>query len=137
MLGLQRAYKRYRSRRNTYNVSRLESARPMVAEAVLKNLHRRVLDGIVSRANIPAEFGSREELAEAGEQLERAFRDRLTRACITEGNGEETSLFRPGTIFLLKTTLAESRVQKLHSSSGSSSLLIHADSLASRVRMCV
>lgn len=75
-------------RRSTYNVSRLESTKPMVVEAILKNVYQRVLDGVVSRADIPAEFGSREDLAEAGEELERAFRNRLTCACITTEDGD-------------------------------------------------
>lgn len=66
----------------------------MVVEAIVKNLHRRVLDGVVSRANIPAEFGSREELAEAGEELERAFRNRSARACVTEEDGDFFSVTR-------------------------------------------
>ncbi|XP_032685363.1 uncharacterized protein LOC116850800 [Odontomachus brunneus] len=93
---IQRAYKRYRTRKNKHNVSRLESTKPMVVEAIVKNLHQRVLDGVVSCANIPAEFGSREELAEAGEELQRAFRNRLARACITEENGyDEEEFTRP------------------------------------------
>lgn len=42
----------------------------------------------MSRAEIPTEFGNRKDLTKAGEELQRAFKDRLTRARVTEEGGD-------------------------------------------------
>lgn len=42
----------------------------------------------MSRAEIPTEFGNREDLTKTGEKLQRAFKDRLTRARVTEEGGD-------------------------------------------------
>lgn len=55
-----------------------------MAEAILKNLHQKVFDEVMARADIPVEFGNREDLTKAGEELERAFKDRFMRARIAE-----------------------------------------------------
>lgn len=56
----------------------------MVTGAIIKNLHERAFGEVMTRADIPAEFGTREDLTKAGEQLRRAFNDRLTRARIEQ-----------------------------------------------------
>lgn len=59
-----------------------------MAEAILKNLHQKVFDEVMSRAEIPTEFGNREDLTKSGEKLQRVFKDRLTRARVTEEGGD-------------------------------------------------
>lgn len=55
-----------------------------MTEAILKNLHQKVFDEIMARVDIPTEFGNREDLTEAGEKLQRVFKDRLMRARLAE-----------------------------------------------------
>lgn len=52
----------------------------MVVGAIIKNLHKMVLEDTVTRTNIPTKFGNRAELAKASEKLERTLNNRLTRA---------------------------------------------------------
>lgn len=58
----------------------------MVVEAIVKNLHQKVFDEVLSRANIPTEFGTREELVKTSEELQRVFNDIVTRSRL-EGKG--------------------------------------------------
>ncbi|KYQ49918.1 hypothetical protein ALC60_11093 [Trachymyrmex zeteki] len=85
---IQKAYRRYRERKNNSKPS-VESTRSAVAEAILKNLQQKVFDEVMTRADIPAEFGNREDLTKAGEELQRAFKDRLTRARLAQEYDEE------------------------------------------------
>lgn len=64
-----------------------------MAEAILKNLQQKVFDEVMTRADIPAEFGNREDLTKAGEELQRAFKDRLTRARLAQGSDVCIKLF--------------------------------------------
>lgn len=98
---MQKAYKRYRARKND-PLPRQESTKLMVAEAILKNLHEKVFDEVMSRADIPAEFGNRDDLTEAGKKLQRTFRDRLTRARMTEEGGDFFVAFHKNNIFILE-----------------------------------
>lgn len=52
----------------------------MVVQAILNNLCQKIFDEIIARADIPMEFGDRENLTEASEELQRVFEDRLIRA---------------------------------------------------------
>jgi len=56
----------------------------MVAEAILKNLHQKIFDEVIARADIPTEFGNQEDLTKAGEELQHVFKDRLIRARLAE-----------------------------------------------------
>lgn len=56
-----------------------------MAEAILKNLHEKVFNEIMARANIPTEFGNRED-SKASEELQRTFKDRLMRARMKGNN---------------------------------------------------
>ncbi|KYN22958.1 PREDICTED: uncharacterized protein LOC108758743 [Trachymyrmex cornetzi] len=85
---IQKAYRRYRERKNN-SKSPVESTTSTVTEAILKNLHQKVFDEVLTRADIPAEFGNREDLTKAGEELQRAFKDRLTLARLTQEYDEE------------------------------------------------
>lgn len=55
-----------------------------MSEAILKNLHQKIFDEVMTRVDIPTEFGSREDLTEAGEELQHVFKDRLMRARLAE-----------------------------------------------------
>lgn len=57
-----------------------------MAEAILKNLHEKVFNEVMARANIPTEFGNREDLTKASEELQRIFKDRLMRARMKGNN---------------------------------------------------
>lgn len=57
-----------------------------MAEAILKNLHQKVFDEVMARADIPTEFGNREDLTKAGEELQRTFKERLMRARMEGGD---------------------------------------------------
>lgn len=57
----------------------------MVVGAILDNLCQKVFDEIMAREDIPTEFGDREGLTKAGEKLQRAFKEQLTRARMEEG----------------------------------------------------
>lgn len=69
----------------------------MVAEAIVKNLHQKVFDEVLSRADIPTEFGTREELVKTSEELQRVFNDMVTRARL-EGQGGDCFYFVCATI---------------------------------------
>lgn len=79
---MQNAYKRYRGRKAA-SVPQVESQKSMVG-AILNNLHQRVFDDIMTRKDIPTQFGDREDLAKAGEELRRAFKEQLARARVME-----------------------------------------------------
>ncbi|KYN31937.1 hypothetical protein ALC56_13690 [Trachymyrmex septentrionalis] len=81
---IQKAYRRYRERKSKPKSS-VES--PRSREAIMKNLHQKVFDEVMIRAGIPAEFGNREDLTEAAEELQRALKDRLAR--LAQNNDEE------------------------------------------------
>ncbi|XP_011692809.1 PREDICTED: uncharacterized protein LOC105452946 isoform X2 [Wasmannia auropunctata] len=85
---IQKAYRRYRRKGNNTNPS-VELTKSVVAEAILKNLHQKVFDEVLARADIPTEFGNREDLTKAGEELQRAFKDRLMRARMAEEGYDE------------------------------------------------
>lgn len=55
-----------------------------MTEALLSNLHQKVFDEVVARADIPMEFDNREDLTEASEKLQHVFKDRSTHARLTE-----------------------------------------------------
>lgn len=59
-----------------------------MTEAVLNNLHQKVFDEVVARADIPMEFDNREDLTEANEESQSAFTDRLMRALLAEEGGD-------------------------------------------------
>ncbi|XP_024871447.1 uncharacterized protein LOC112454348 [Temnothorax curvispinosus] len=80
---IQKAYRRYRQKRSDANPS-VESTRSAVTGAILKNLHQKVFDEVMARVEIPTEFGDREDLMEAGEELQRVFNNRLMRARLAE-----------------------------------------------------
>ncbi|XP_071566011.1 uncharacterized protein [Temnothorax nylanderi] len=88
---IQKAYRRYRQKRSDANPS-VESTRSTVAGAILKNLHQKVFDEVMARVDIPTEFGDREDLLEAGEELQRVFNDRLMRARLAEEEYSEENL---------------------------------------------
>ncbi|KAL6257062.1 hypothetical protein P5V15_011997 [Pogonomyrmex californicus] len=87
---IQKAYRQYRLKKSDV-IPWLKSERSMAQEAVLKKLHQKVFNEVMTRADIPVEFGSREDLTKAGtsaEELQRTFRDRLTRARMMEEDGD-------------------------------------------------
>ncbi|KAL6435861.1 hypothetical protein ACFW04_005615 [Cataglyphis niger] len=94
---IQRAYRRYRQRKNNYlsNNPRIESTRSMVAKAIVKSLHQKVFDEIMNRENIPTEFGSRKDLAKASEELQRTLKDRLMNVHIKKEENNEQEFVRP------------------------------------------
>ncbi|KYM96237.1 PREDICTED: uncharacterized protein LOC108779634 [Cyphomyrmex costatus] len=85
---IQKAYRRYRERKSNSEPP-IESTKSAVVEAILKNLHQKVFDEVMTRADIPVEFGNREDLAKAGEELQRALKDRLTRARMAQEEYDE------------------------------------------------
>ncbi|KMQ94132.1 stress response protein nst1-like protein [Lasius niger] len=84
---IQKAYRRYRQKKNNYNTPRIESTRSMVVEAIVKNLHEKVFDEVMTHADIPTEFGNRKDLTKASEELQRTLKDRLIRARMMEEGG--------------------------------------------------
>ncbi|XP_070160877.1 uncharacterized protein [Polyergus mexicanus] len=91
---IQKAYRRYRQKKNNYNTPRIESTRSMVAEAIVKNLNQKVFDEIMNRVDIPTEFGNRKDLTKASEELQRTLKDRLTHARIKEEEYNEQEFVR-------------------------------------------
>jgi len=59
----------------------------MVAEAIVKNLHQKIFDEVITHADIPTEFGNRKNLTKASEELQRTLKDRLTHVRIMEEGG--------------------------------------------------
>ncbi|XP_011868440.1 PREDICTED: uncharacterized protein LOC105562308, partial [Vollenhovia emeryi] len=82
-----KAYRRYRQK-NSDSSPPVESTKSSVAKAIVKNLQQKVFDEVMARADIPTEFGNREDPVEAGEELERVFKDRLMRARLAEEDGD-------------------------------------------------
>lgn len=55
-----------------------------MADAIVKNLHQKMFDDVITHADIPTEFDNRENLTKASEELQRTPNDRLTRVRIME-----------------------------------------------------
>ncbi|GAB1865431.1 RIIa domain-containing protein [Camponotus japonicus] len=91
---IQKAYRRYRQKKNNYNTPRIESTRSMVAEAIVKNLHQKIFDEVITHADIPTEFDNRKNLTKASEELQRTLKDRLTHVRIMEEGYNEQELVR-------------------------------------------
>ncbi|CAL1683705.1 unnamed protein product [Lasius platythorax] len=91
---IQKAYRRYRQKKNNYNTPRIESTRSMVVEAIVKNLHEKVFDEVMTHADIPTEFGNRKDLTKASEELQRTLKDRLIRARMMEEGYNEQEFVR-------------------------------------------
>jgi len=56
-----------------------------VTEDILKNLNQKVFDEVMTRADIPAEFGNQEDLTKADEELQRAFKNQLALVRLAQG----------------------------------------------------
>lgn len=52
----------------------------MVVQAILDNVRHRVFQGVLSREDIPEEFGSMEDVKEALERVEGAYKESLRRS---------------------------------------------------------
>ncbi|XP_076766903.1 uncharacterized protein LOC143433452 [Xylocopa sonorina] len=74
---IQRAYKKYRTRRRCYDVQQLETTKSMVAEAVLDEVRHQIFEKVISRKDIPDEYGTREEMMAASTKLQVAFKEHL------------------------------------------------------------
>ncbi|XP_076377135.1 uncharacterized protein LOC143259349 [Megalopta genalis] len=74
---IQRAYKQYRERRGCYDVQRLESTKSMIVQAVIDSLHQRVFQKVMSRDDIPMEYGTKEELTITSTKVQMAIKERL------------------------------------------------------------
>lgn len=81
---MQKAYRRYRQKKDPNPP--VESTRSAKA-TTLNNLHQKVFDEVVARADIPIEFDNREDSTEADDE-QRAFTDRLMRALLAEEGGD-------------------------------------------------
>lgn len=75
----------------------------MVANAIVKNLHQKIFDEVITHADIPTEFGNRENLTKASEELQRTLNDRSTRVRILEEGGNFYCLYK--IIFILNLIL--------------------------------
>ncbi|KAF3429834.1 hypothetical protein E2986_01495 [Frieseomelitta varia] len=74
---IQRAYKRYRAKKHSYDVQQLETTKTMVTEAVLDTVHRKIFEKVTSRDDIPKEYGTREEMMAASTKLQLAFKEQM------------------------------------------------------------
>ncbi|XP_025267270.1 abnormal spindle-like microcephaly-associated protein homolog [Camponotus floridanus] len=83
---IQRAYRRYRQKK--------KSTRSMVAEAIVKNLHQKIFDEVITHADIPTEFGNREDLTNTSKKFQRTLKDRLTHVRIMEEGYNEQEFVR-------------------------------------------
>lgn len=52
----------------------------MVVQAILDNVRHRVFQSVLSREDIPEEFGSFEDVSEAVERVEGAYKESLRRS---------------------------------------------------------
>ncbi|XP_029163151.1 abnormal spindle-like microcephaly-associated protein homolog [Nylanderia fulva] len=91
---IQKAYRRYRKKRENSNTPRIDSAGSMMVNAIVKNLHQKVFDDVMTSADIPTEFGNRENLTKASEELQRTLKDRLIRARMIEEGYDEQGFVR-------------------------------------------
>ena len=90
---IQGAYRRYRARRDSYAVERLESTKSMVVEAILDTLRHRVFEKVTSRDDIPKEHGTREEFITTSMKLRMAFKEHVRVSRIsTEGMRKRNSV---------------------------------------------
>ncbi|XP_078052100.1 uncharacterized protein LOC144478226 [Augochlora pura] len=96
---IQRAYKQYRERRGCYDVQRLESTKSMIVQAVIDSLHQRVFQKVMSRDDIPMEYGTQEELTIASTKVQMAIKEHLRMSRLSM-DGE-----RPNTIQTLSFEL--------------------------------
>ncbi|CAL7944824.1 unnamed protein product [Xylocopa violacea] len=85
---IQRAYKKYRTRRRCYDVQQLETTKSMVAEAVLDEVRHKIFEKVTSRKDIPEEYGTREEMMVASTKLQVAFKEHLKVSHIVEEDAE-------------------------------------------------
>ncbi|XP_031370219.1 uncharacterized protein LOC102681838 [Apis dorsata] len=59
---IQKAFKRYRAKKQKYDLQQLETTSTMVADAVVDKVHQKIFEKITSRKDIPEEYGTREEM---------------------------------------------------------------------------
>ena len=86
LLVSQRAYKKYRANKHGYEVQQLETTKTMVTEAVLDTVHRKIFEKVISRDDIPEEYGTREEMMAASTKLQLAFKEQMRKTyLIKEG----------------------------------------------------
>jgi len=78
---LQRAYRKYRQTK--HNIPAANSTK-MVAQAIIKNINKKIVNDVVKRVHVPAEFDNREDLMKVGDKLQRIINNQLTCICIAE-----------------------------------------------------
>lgn len=67
-------------------MQQLETTKTMVTEAVLDTVHRKIFEKVTSRDDIPAEYGTREEMMAASTKLQLAFKEQMRKTyLIKEG----------------------------------------------------
>ncbi|XP_012281676.1 uncharacterized protein LOC105700422 [Orussus abietinus] len=74
---IQKAYRRYRQRRYSFAIEGTWSRRSLVAKAIVENIRQRVFDNILTRQDIPEEFGTKDNVADAVEKIHETYKERL------------------------------------------------------------
>ncbi|KAK9309680.1 hypothetical protein QLX08_000688 [Tetragonisca angustula] len=87
---IQRAYKKYRANKHGYDVQQLETTKTMVTEAVLDTVHRKIFEKVISRDDIPEEYGTREEMMAASTKLQLAFKEQMRKTYLIKEGDLET-----------------------------------------------
>ncbi|KZC03922.1 hypothetical protein WN55_00102 [Dufourea novaeangliae] len=88
---IQKAFKKYCAKRASYDVHRLESTKTMVVNAVLDSLRYRIFQNVISRENIPTEYGTREELTITSSKVQMTFKERLQMTRISKEDDLESA----------------------------------------------
>ncbi|KAG7198042.1 hypothetical protein KM043_016267 [Ampulex compressa] len=83
-LTMQRANEAALVIQGSYDVQKLESTKSMVVEAILENLRLRLFKKVMSREDIPEEYGTRDDMIRDSLKLQTAFKDHLRRTRMSE-----------------------------------------------------
>jgi len=79
---LQKAYRKYHQRKQNDMPS--GNVVNIMVQAIVKNINKKIVNDVIKRADIPAEFDNRENLMEVGDKLQRTINNKLTRVHIAE-----------------------------------------------------
>jgi len=85
----QRAYRKYRQTK--YNIPP-ENSNKMVAQAIIKNINKKIVNNVINRADIPVD--NRKDLMKVGDQLRRMINNKLTCICIEDEGIASFIIFR-------------------------------------------
>ncbi|XP_025603041.2 uncharacterized protein LOC112694783 [Athalia rosae] len=90
---IQAAFRGFRARNNMHTdgkARREESSKSMVVEAILENIRGQIWDRVKSSENFPEEYGSREEMEQAADEIQIQYKNKQRNIRISEQLTEDS-----------------------------------------------